>query len=82
MNATPLHATVVLDDDAIEAERRALLAELVAERFAPLRATTDRAPYPKETNASLHLRKAARLAREVADDARERCAHQYQGRAS
>ena len=29
MSAVPLHTSVVLDDEAIEAERRAQLAELV-----------------------------------------------------
>jgi len=79
MNATPLHTTVVLDEEAMEAERRAQLAELVAERFGGCRERRGHSPYAKETNAALYLRKAARLAREAADDARARCATAYQG---
>lgn len=78
MSVVPLHTSVVLDDEAIEAERRAQLAELVAERFGELREVDGRQPYPKEVHAVAHLRRAARLSREAADEARDRCAHRYQ----
>jgi len=78
MSVVPMHTSVLLDEEAIEAERRAQLAELVAERFGDLREVDGRRPYAKEVHAAAHLRRAARLSREAADEARDGCAHRHQ----
>jgi hypothetical protein len=74
MTVLPMHTEVQLDDDAIAAERRALLAELAAERYGTLQMHRTRAPFPKEVEAARHLRRAAALAREIAEQERCRCA--------
>jgi len=74
MTVLPMHTEVLLDDDAIAAERRALLAELAAERYGTLQIHRTRPPFPKEVEVVRHLRRAAALAREVAEQERCRCA--------
>jgi hypothetical protein len=75
----PMHTDVLLDADAVNAERQALLAQLAAERFGALQVGRGRKPYPHEINAVWHLQRAAELARRSADAEKERCARQ-QGR--
>jgi hypothetical protein len=70
----PVPVDVALDDDAIGAQRRALLAELAEERFGGLLTRSTREPYAKEVVAACHLREAATLARDVAEAERRRCA--------
>ncbi|MEQ7125339.1 hypothetical protein ABN034_12540 [Actinopolymorpha sp. B11F2] len=72
----PLQTDVPLDANAINAERRALLAELAAERFGSIRLHRDGRPYAKEVEAARHLERAAELARQVAEQERQRCAIQ------
>lgn len=79
MTVVPMHTDVLLDADAIDAERRAVLAQLAAERFGALQVDSSRTPYPDEVNAAWHLQQAAELARQVADAEKDRCARQ-QGR--
>jgi hypothetical protein len=75
----PMHTDVLLDADAVNAERQALLAQLAAERFGALQVDRGRKPYADEVNAVWHLQRAAKLARQVADAEKDRCARQ-QGR--
>ncbi len=66
MTVVSMHTDVLLDADAINAERQALLAQLAAERFGALQVV----------NAVWHLQRAAELARQVADAEKARCARQ------
>jgi hypothetical protein len=74
MSVSSLYCDVVLDAEAIQAQRLALLAELTAERFgsAHLGARSD-ADAP-EAWAVFHLELAAYLARQVAEREHARCA--------
>ncbi|GAA5038579.1 hypothetical protein [Actinopolymorpha pittospori] len=74
MGVVALYADVVLDEDAVAAERRALIAELAAERFGAIHLHRDGRPYAKEVEAARALERAAELAREVAEYERRRCA--------
>jgi hypothetical protein len=69
-----LHTDVVLDEHAVAAERRALVAELAAERFGAIHLHRDGRPDAKEVEAAQALERAAQLAREVAESERRRCA--------
>ncbi len=69
-----VHMDVALDEDAIGAQRRALLAELAEERFGGLATRSTREPSAMEVVAAWHLHQAATLARDVADQERRRCA--------
>jgi hypothetical protein len=77
----PMHTDVLLDTDALNAERQALLAQLAAERFGALQVARRGTPYPDEVHAVWHLRRAAELARQVSDAEKRRCASE-QGRCS
>lgn len=74
MTAVALHTDVLLDGDAVDAERRALVAELAAERFGSIHLRRDGRPYAQEVEAARHLERAAELARQVAEYERRRCA--------
>ncbi len=76
MTVVSMHTDVLLDADAINAERQALLAQLAAERFGALQVDRRHKPYADEVNAVWHLQRAAELARQVADDEKARCARQ------
>jgi hypothetical protein len=69
-----LFTEVALDRKAIQAERLALLAELVAEQFGYTDADAAGHGRPAVLAAVHHLERAADLAREAADRERARCA--------
>ena len=73
MTVVALHTDVLLDGDAVDAERRALVAELAAERFGAIHLHRDGRPYAQEVEAARHLERAAELARQVAAYERRRC---------
>lgn len=73
-NVTALWADVVLDDDAIQAQRLALLAELTAEHFHVAYLQEDDHCTSSERVAARQLKRAAAMARRAADQERNRCA--------
>ena len=73
-NVVGLFTEVALDRKAIQAERLALLAELVAEQFRNAGADVAEDGRPAVLAAMHHLERAADLAREAADRERVRCA--------
>jgi hypothetical protein len=73
-NVVGLFTEVALDRKAIQAERLALLAELVAEQFSNSDADAAGDGRPAQLSAVRHLERAANLAREAADRERARCA--------
>jgi hypothetical protein len=76
----PLFTEVVLDDGAIQAERLALLAEIVAEQFSnPGPAPADGGGRLVLTMAAGHAECVAHLARVAADRERARCAGAHGG---
>jgi hypothetical protein len=76
----PLFTEVVLDDGAIQAERLALLAEIVAEQFSnPGPAPVDGGGRLVLTMAARHAECVAHLARVAADRERARCARAHGG---
>jgi hypothetical protein len=74
---TSLWTEAVLDDQAIDAQRLALLAELTAERFDLAYVRAGARGSSTELAAARHLERGARLAREAAEQERERCAATY-----
>jgi hypothetical protein len=79
----PLFTEVVLDDGAIQAERLALLAEIVAEQFSnPGPAPADGGGRLVLTMAAGHAECVAHLARVAADRERARCAAAHGGPAA
>ncbi|MEQ7007671.1 hypothetical protein ABN028_15965 [Actinopolymorpha sp. B17G11] len=80
MSVVALSTEVVFDGVAVEAERRALVAELAAERFGSIHLHRDGRPYAKEVEAARHLERAAEFAREVAEHERRRCAAEHASR--
>jgi len=73
-NVVGLFTEVALDRRAIQAERLALLAELVAEQFSNAGADVAEEGRPAVLAAIHHLERAADLAREAANRERARCA--------
>ena len=74
MSVSSLFCEVVLDAEAIQAQRLALLAELTAECFASAHLGARSDAHTPEAWAVFHLELAAYLARQVADRERWRCA--------
>jgi hypothetical protein len=79
----PLFTEVVLDDGAIQSERLAALAEIVAEQFSnPGPAPADGGGRLALTMAAGHAECLANLARMAADRERARCAAAHGSRAA
>jgi hypothetical protein len=79
----PLFTEVVLDDGAIQAERLALLAEIVAEQFSnPGPAPVDGGGRSARLAAARHAECVAHLARVAADRERARCVGAHCGPAA
>jgi hypothetical protein len=78
----PPFTEVVLDDGAIQAERLALLAEIVAEQFSNGPAPADGGGRLVLTMAAGHAECVAHLARVAADRERARCAAAHGGPAA
>jgi hypothetical protein len=79
MSVSSLYCGVVLDAEAIQAQRLALLAELTAERFASAHLGARGDAHAPEAWAVFHLELAAYLARQVAERERARCAELNRG---
>jgi len=79
MSVSSLFCEVVLDAEAIQAQRLALLAELTAECFASAHLGARSDAHAPEAWAVFHLELAAYLARQVAERERARCAELTRG---
>ena len=74
-----MYCAVVLDAEAIQAQRLASLAELTAERFASAHLGARGDANAPVAWAVFHLELAAYLARQVAERKRARCAELTRG---
>ena len=77
LDVTPQLTDVVRDAAAIGAERMALLVELTEWHFSHAQARTQVKGAASALLTEWHLRQAARLAREIAEQERRRCAEAY-----
>jgi hypothetical protein len=73
MSVSSLFCEVVLDAEAIQAQRLALLAELTAERFGRTHLGGRSVAHTPEVWAVFNLELTAYLARQVAERERARC---------